>query len=90
MGATVRKLGQKYKPTMSECISRLQNLLNRMPQSLLTGQLKEKPTYRVLCLYSSFVHDHDPHALLSHKKIEFSFCLLIFFNYGTASTLKEE
>jgi hypothetical protein len=27
-----------------------------MPQSLLTGQLKEKPTYRVRCLYSSFVH----------------------------------
>jgi hypothetical protein len=27
-----------------------------MPQSLLTGQLKEKPTYRVWCLYSSFVH----------------------------------
>ncbi len=26
-----------------------------MPQILLTGQLKEKPTYRVLCLYSSFV-----------------------------------
>jgi hypothetical protein len=26
------------------------------PQSLLTGQLKEKPTYRVRCLYSSFVH----------------------------------
>jgi hypothetical protein len=28
-----------------------------MPQSLLTGQLKEKLTYRVWCLYSSFVHD---------------------------------
>ncbi len=27
-----------------------------MPQSLLTGQLKEKPTYRVWCLYSSLVH----------------------------------
>ncbi len=27
-----------------------------MPQSLLTGQLKEKRTYRVWCLYSSFVH----------------------------------
>ncbi len=27
-----------------------------MPQSLLKGQLKEKPTYRVWCLYSSFVH----------------------------------
>jgi hypothetical protein len=27
-----------------------------MPQILLTGQLIEKPTYRVLCLYSSFVH----------------------------------
>jgi hypothetical protein len=27
-----------------------------MPQSLLTGQLKEKPTYRVWCLYSSSVH----------------------------------
>ncbi len=30
-----------------------------MPQSLLTGQLQEKPTYRVWCLYSSFVHDPD-------------------------------
>ncbi len=29
-----------------------------MPQSLLTGQLKEKPTYRVWCLYGSFVHDN--------------------------------
>jgi hypothetical protein len=28
-----------------------------MPQSLLTGQLKEKPTKRVWCLYSSFIHD---------------------------------
>ncbi len=28
-----------------------------MPQSLLTGQQKEKPTYRVWCLYSSFVHE---------------------------------
>ncbi len=28
-----------------------------MPQSLFTGQLKEKPTYRFWCLYSSFVHD---------------------------------
>ncbi len=27
-----------------------------MLQSLLTGQMKEKPTYRVWCLYSSFVH----------------------------------
>ena len=27
-----------------------------MPQSLLTGQLKEKPTLRGWCLYSSFVH----------------------------------
>jgi hypothetical protein len=31
-----------------------------MPQSLLTGQLKEKPTYRVRCLCSSFVHALDP------------------------------
>jgi hypothetical protein len=27
-----------------------------MPQILLTGQLIEKPTNRVLCLYSSFAH----------------------------------
>jgi hypothetical protein len=27
-----------------------------MLQTLLTGQLKEKPTYRVWCLYSLFVH----------------------------------
>jgi hypothetical protein len=47
--------------TMSECISSLLNLLNRMPQILLTGQLKEKLTYRVWCLYSSFVHGRgDP------------------------------
>jgi hypothetical protein len=31
-----------------------------MPQSLLTGQQKEKPTYRVWCLYSSFVHAFNP------------------------------
>jgi hypothetical protein len=50
--------GQQYTSTIvSVCISSLQNLLNRMPQSLLTGQLKEKPTYRVWRLYSSFVHD---------------------------------
>ncbi len=30
-----------------------------MPQSLLRGQLKEKSTYRVWCLYSSFVHDYS-------------------------------
>ncbi len=33
-----------------------------MPQILLTGQLIEKPTYRVLCLYSSFIHG-DPTLL---------------------------
>jgi hypothetical protein len=31
-----------------------------MPQILLTGQLKEKPTSRVLCLYSLFVHGTVP------------------------------
>ncbi len=31
-----------------------------MPQSLLTGQLKEKPTHRAWCLYSSFVHVSNP------------------------------
>jgi hypothetical protein len=30
-----------------------------MPQNLLTGQLKEMPTYRVWCFYSSFVHGWD-------------------------------
>jgi hypothetical protein len=30
-----------------------------MPQSPLTGQFKEKPTYRVCCLYSSFVHAYN-------------------------------
>jgi hypothetical protein len=29
-----------------------------MPQNLLISQLKEKPTYRVWCLYSSYVHGH--------------------------------
>ncbi len=52
--------------TMSECISSLKICLNRMLQSLLTGQLKEKPTYRVWCLYSSFVH--ALHTLLIHEK----------------------
>jgi hypothetical protein len=33
-----------------------------MPRSLLTGQLKEKPTYRVWCLYSSFVHVGSNHT----------------------------
>ncbi len=42
-----------------------------MLKILLTGQLKEKPTYRVLCLCSSFVHDnycppmHMKHTWLS-------------------------
>ncbi len=36
-GATVHKLGWKYQP-LSECISSLENLLNSMPQSPLTGQ----------------------------------------------------
>jgi hypothetical protein len=34
-----------------------------MPQSLLTGQLKEKPTFMVWCLYSSFVHERNTLAL---------------------------
>jgi hypothetical protein len=38
-------------------VASLLNLLNRMPQSLLAGQLKENPTYWVRCLYSLFVHD---------------------------------
>ena len=46
----------KFKNRCS-LISSLLNLLNRMPQSLLKGQLKEKPTYRVWCLYSLFVHE---------------------------------
>jgi hypothetical protein len=37
MGATVHKLGRKYKP-LSKCVSSLYNLLNTMSQSLLTGQ----------------------------------------------------
>ncbi len=39
-----------------------------MPQILLTGQLIEKPTYRVWCLYSSFVHVHNPPAGGSREK----------------------
>jgi hypothetical protein len=54
-GGNSSQAGSKIQ-TMSECISILYNLLNRMLQILLTGQLKEKPTYRVLYLYSSFVH----------------------------------
>ena len=42
--------------TMSEYISSLLNLLKHMPRSPLTGQFKEKPTYRVRCLYRWFVH----------------------------------
>ncbi len=45
-GGNHSQAGSKIS-TMSECISSLY----RMPQSLLTGQLKEKPTYRVRCLY---------------------------------------
>ncbi len=42
-GGNSSQAGSKLQ-TMSECISSLWNLLNRMPQSLLTGQLKEKLT----------------------------------------------
>ncbi len=42
--------------TVSECIFCLYNLLNTMPQSLLTGQFWRNSTFRVRCLYSSFVH----------------------------------
>jgi hypothetical protein len=40
-----------------------------MPQSLLTGQLKEKLTYNVWCLYSSLVHGIRGyiHNLWSHS-----------------------
>ncbi len=46
-----------------------------MPQSLLTGQLKEKPTYRVWFLYSSFVHGVKlgSDCVIPHKKCFKSF-----------------
>jgi hypothetical protein len=38
-----------------------------MLQSLLTSQLKEKPTYRVWCLYSSFVHGVCKAVVIRHR-----------------------
>ncbi len=38
-----------------------------MPQRLLTGQLKEKPTYRVWCLYRSFVHELNTRFLIRFR-----------------------
>ncbi len=39
-----------------------------MPQILLTGQLKLKPTYRVWCLYSLFVHAQNDLSLRKYCK----------------------
>jgi hypothetical protein len=58
-----------------------------MPQSQLTDQLKEKPTYRVWCLYSSFVHGlgigrgaggsfADQPVIIIQSKIHSSFYIL--------------
>jgi hypothetical protein len=47
-----------------------------MPQSLLTGQLKEKPTYRVWCLYNSFVHEtqeSDPAGVILYVTLPKNF-----------------
>ncbi len=33
--------------------------VKHMLQSPLTGEFKEKPTFRVRCLYSSFVHVYE-------------------------------
>ncbi len=56
------------------------NLLNRMPQSLLTGQLKEKPTYRVLCdlLWLSPFKNVDNSSLSDY--VTFRFVVLTFFH----------
>ncbi len=61
LGATVHKLDRKYQQWVN--VSPVYKIC-RMPQSLLAGQLKEKPTYRVWCLYSSFVH-----GVTSHKEM---------------------
>jgi hypothetical protein len=44
-----------------------------MPQSLSTGHLKEKPTYRVQCLYSLFVHDFNGIFLVTDMYLSSSF-----------------
>ena len=48
---TSSQAGSKI-PTMCECISSLSNLLNTCRKV----SFKEKPTVRVWCLYSPFVH----------------------------------
>jgi hypothetical protein len=48
---------------------------------MLTGQLKEKPTYRVWCLYSSFVHALTTGLDLVHRIIKMTTCPLISFLY---------
>jgi hypothetical protein len=74
-GATVHKYISFFHGG-NRFTSWVENLLNRMPQSLLTGQLKEKPTYRVWCLYSSFVHvmRYSYILVISEKQRKSFFC----------------
>ncbi len=64
-----------------------------MPQSLLTGQLKEKPTYRFWCLYSSFVHGYSPlygkieqgQSMLQHNATHDATCKQLMAKYDYRS-----
>ncbi len=49
-----------------------------MPQSLLTGQLKEKPTYRVWCLYSSLVHGCYGTCVGVDSGVDIRWCYILF------------
>jgi hypothetical protein len=66
-GGNSSQTGSKKIPTMSECISSLLYLLNTCLKVRFQVNFKEKPTFRVRCLYSSLVHD-----------IKFVFASLLF------------
>jgi hypothetical protein len=63
-GGNSSQAGSKI-PTMSECLQSIKSV-KHMPQSPLTGQFKKKPTHRVRCPYSSFVHDAQALLLSSY------------------------
>jgi hypothetical protein len=59
-----------------------------MPQSLLTGQLKEKPTFRVWCLYSSLVHRANIHSCFMGDEASYVVGLKSAQGWGCPSSIK--
>jgi hypothetical protein len=71
MGANNSQTGSKI-PTMGEGISSLQNLLNTCRKARYQVNFKEKPTYWVRCLYSSFVHDLSTYKICDPPELEWA------------------